>query len=322
MTAGKTIERQIKIGISTCLLGGKVRFDGSHKHDRYITDVLGDYFTFVSVCPELEAGMGVPRESVRLEGEAANPRLIGNKSGTDWTSRVNDYSRARVSKQDMAELSGFIFKKNSPSCGMERVKLYGDGGVPAKRGVGLFARMVMEKFPLLPVEEEGRLNDHTIRENFIVRVFANHRLQELFGGRFSRGRLVQFHTEHKFLLLAHSPKHYRELGKLVAGVKKYSASEITESYSTLFMDALRLKATVRKNVNVLQHIVGFMKKHLDKETRAYILQVIGDYHRGLVPLVVPITLIRHYIEKYDIAYIRNQRYLNPHPKELMLRNHV
>jgi uncharacterized protein YbgA (DUF1722 family)/uncharacterized protein YbbK (DUF523 family) len=321
-TDTKPNDHPIRVGISTCLLGRKVRYDGGHKHDRYVTDVLGKHFEFVPVCPELEAGMGVPRESVRLEGDPDNPRLVGNKTSADWTERVKSYSAKRIVKTDITELCGFIFKKNSPSCGMERVKVHSDKGVPIKQGVGLFAGALMEKYPLLPVEEEGRLNDHRLRENFIIRVFAYHRLKQLFRSRYSRGRLVDFHTRHKFLLLAHSPKHYSELGKLVAAAAKYSPGQMAEIYGKLFMEALRLQATTRKNVNVLNHIVGFMKNYLDRDTKAYILDVIGDYHRGLVPLIVPVTLMRHYIDRYDIEYIRHQHYLNPHPKELMLRNHV
>jgi uncharacterized protein YbgA (DUF1722 family)/uncharacterized protein YbbK (DUF523 family) len=312
----------ISIGVSSCLLGKRVRFDGGHKKDSYIVDALGAYFRFVPVCPEIEVGMPVPRESVRLEGESTSPRMVGNKTGVDWTERMSRYSRQRVRRPDLAELSGFIFKNRSPSCGMERVKLYVKPGTVEKKAVGLFARTLMEHYPNIPVEEEGRLADPSLRENFIIRVFAYHRLQQLLRNRFSRGEMVTFHTVHKYLLLAHSPNHYQQLGRLVAGIKSTPATEFKTRYESLFMDGLSCKSTARKNTNVLQHILGFLRPHLSVEERQDIVSAIEDYHRGLTPLIVPITLISHFVRKHDIEYIRNQVYLNPHPKELMLRNHV
>ncbi|MDH4158280.1 MAG: DUF523 and DUF1722 domain-containing protein [candidate division Zixibacteria bacterium] len=318
----KAPDAPIKVGISTCLLGQKVRFDAGHKRDRYITDILGQYFQFVPVCPEVEVGMGVPRESVRLEGNVETPRMVGNKTGQDWTERMNRYAEKRVRRRDLSNLSGYILKKDSPSCGLARVRVYGKTGMPDKKGVGLFAAALIGQHSLLPVEEEGRLNDHCLRENFIVRVFAWHRLQNLFAGDYSRGALVKFHAAQKYLLLAHSPKHYRELGQLVAAAKACSPSALREKYTALFMEALTFRTTTRKNVNVLQHIFGFFKKSLGPGEKLDILNVIEDYRNGLVPLIVPITLLRHYVNKFDVEYVRNQVYLNPHPRELMLRNHV
>lgn len=312
----------IKIGISTCLLGQKVRFDGGHKHDRYITDILGQYFKFVPVCPEIDVGMGVPREAVRLEGSAAAPRMIGGKSGKDWTAKMNSYSTRKARQLERLSLSGYILKKGSPSCGMERVRVYAGSGIPSRDGVGLFARALLDRFPMLPIEEEGRLNDARLRENFIVRVFAYHRLQRLFRGRFSRDAVVKFHTVHKYLLLAHSPKHYKMLGQLVAAVAKLPPAEFRTKYSESFMEALAVKTTTKKNVNVLQHILGYLKERLGPAEKEDILRVIEDYRDELVPLIVPITLLRHYIATFEVEYIRDQIYLNPHPKELMLRNHV
>jgi len=323
--AGRTRgEHPIRVGISTCLLGQKVRFDGGHKHDRYLTDILGAHFEFVPVCPELEVGMGVPREAVRLVGSVAAPRMVGNRTGEDWTERMNRYSARRVAQLERMGLSGYILKKDSPSCGMERVKVYaeGEGGMPDKTGVGLFARALLERLTLLPVEEEGRLHDARLRENFIVRVFARHRLQALFQGRWTRGQAVAFHAAHKLLLMAHSPPHYTELGRLVARVKDLPPAEFRDRYSAALMEGLRVRATTRKNVNVLQHIVGYLRGHVSPVERDDILAVIEDYRRELVPLVVPMTLVRHYVRKHGIAYIADQVYLNPHPKELMLRNHV
>jgi len=315
-------DRPIKIGISSCLLGCKVRFDAGHKRDRYITDMLGRYFEFVEVCPELEVGMGVPREAVRLEGEIDNPRMVGNKSGEDWTERMNRYAQRRVRQADFDDLCGFILKNRSPSCGMERVKVYTGTGSAERKGVGLFARALLASNPELPVEEEGRLEDAALRDNFIVRVFAYHRLQELFRQPFRRRDMIAFHAAHKYLLLAHSPKHYNELGRLVADLKTYRASEFRALYRTRFMSALSVRSTPRKNVNVLQHIAGFLKHQLRPPEKEDVHAAIKDYHAGLVPLVVPITLIRHFVKKYAVEYVLGQVYLEPHPRELMLRNHV
>jgi len=321
MAENKKPEKSIRVGISACLLGEKVRFDSGHKKDRYLTDVLGQYFRFIPVCPEVEVGMSTPREAVQLEGSPDAPRMVGNKTRYDWTERMNRYSADRVKKLEESNLSGYILKKDSPSCGMERVRVYSKG-TPSRVGRGLYAEALIRHFPLLPVEEEGRLNDSGLRENFIVRVFAYNRLQNLFSDKFSRKAVVEFHTAHKYLLLAHNPKIYRELGALVADIKGHTPSEFRELYSNLFMQNLKSKSTVKKNVNVLQHILGFLKKEISSEDKRYILSVIEDYHNELVPLVVPITLLKHYVFKHNIEYIRDQIYLNPHPKEMMLRNHV
>jgi len=312
----------IAVGISSCLLGQKVRFDGGHKQDRYITDILGAYFRFVPVCPELESGMSVPREAVRLTGAAEAPAMVGIKSGRDWTETMNRYALKRVARADLAGLCGYILKKGSPSCGMERVKIYGNSRMPVRSGRGLFAATLIDRFPLLPVEEEGRLNDPAIRENFIERVFACHRLRTLFDKPYKRGDVVAFHSAHKLTLMAHSQKHYQALGKLVAAIKDHSPAQFREEYQSVFMEALIIPATVKKNVNVLQHILGYFREKLSAAERESIGETIEDYRRGVVPLIVPITIMRHYVKLLDIAYIADQIYLNPHPKELMLRNHA
>jgi uncharacterized protein YbgA (DUF1722 family)/uncharacterized protein YbbK (DUF523 family) len=317
----KEQSEKIRIGISTCLLGEKVRYDAGHKRHAYINEIFGQYFEFVPVCPEVEIGMGTPREAVRLEGLFQSPRMVGNKTGKDWTVKMNRYAVARVKKRDLADISGYILKSRSPSCGMERVKLF-HNSLSERKGVGLYARKLLESFPHLPIEEEGRLSDSHLRENFVVRIFGYYRLQQLFGEKFSRKAVIDFHSKEKFLLMAHSVVHYRSLGKLVAAIAQISPSAFRDEYIAGFMEALRCKATVRKNVNVLQHIFGFMKTKFDSAEKADILSVVEEYHRGVVPLIVPITLLRHYINKFDIEYIRDQTYLNPHPRELMLRNHV
>lgn len=312
----------IRLGISTCLLGEKVRFDAGHKKDRYLTDVLGAYFEWVPVCPELEVGMGVPREPVRLVGAPGAAHMVGVTSGKDWTEKMDSYSASRANALRDLRLSGYIFKSDSPSCGMERVKVFAKSGIPAKIGRGLFAKVLLETFPLLPAEEEGRLNDPGLRENFIVRVFGYHRLQTLTGRRFSVGELVRFHSVHKYLLLAHSPKHYDLLGRVVASAKRVPLSDLRENYGGLFMEGLAVKTTAKKNTNVLQHILGFLKDHLSGAEKQDVMEAIEDFRKELVPLVVPLTLLRHYVKKHDIQYIADQMYLQPHPKELMLRNHV
>ncbi len=313
----------ITVGISSCLLGQKVRFDGQHKRYHYSTDILAEYFRFIPVCPEVEVGMGVPRETIRLEGSPDNPSLIGTKTKTDWTNKMNSYSRQRIAKDDIAGISGYILKKDSPTCGMERVKVYENSPMPKKQGRGLYAARLIESHPLLPVEEEGRLNDPIIRENFIERVFAYHNLQQLFaGGHFKRGEVVVFHSANKYLIMSHSNKHYKIMGQLVAAIKKHKPSEFRDLYMQQFMEALAIKATVKKHTNVLQHILGFLKDHLDSRDKQSIIGVIEDYRKGLVPLVVPVTLLGHFVDRFEIEYIANQTYLKPHPKELMLRNHA
>ena len=321
--ANRSDKTEIKIGVSMCLLGENVRYDGGHKHDRYITDILGQFFKFVPVCPEVEVGMGVPREPVHLEGTASNTRMVGNKTAEDWTARMVAFREKRLKQLAKYKLSGYILKKDSPSCGMERVKLYNEKSQAERKGRGLWGGALQDIYPLLPAEEEGRLNDAALRENFIVRVFAYHSLQQVLGnGAFKRKDIIAFHTSQKLLLMAHSPKHYSELGKLVAAIADYKPSEFATQYSELFMAGLKMKTTIKKNINVLHHIMGYMKKTLDKEDKADVLRTIEDYRAGLVPLIVPLTLVRHYIMKFNIEYIMGQTYLNPHPKELMLRNHV
>jgi uncharacterized protein YbgA (DUF1722 family)/uncharacterized protein YbbK (DUF523 family) len=312
----------LRLGISRCLLGDEVRFDGRHKRDNFLTEVLGRYVEWIPVCPEVEAGLGTPREAMRLIGDPHSPRLVTIKSGTDHTRAVERMTENRIQELEELDLSGYVFKKGSPSCGIERVRIYNEHGMPSRNGVGLFARAFIEQFPLVPVEEEGRLCDAPLRENFIERVFCYRRYQDLLQTGVTRQAVVRFHTIHKYLLMAHSQEQYQVLGRLVGQAERYRPKELAQRYGELFMKALAMKATVRKHVNVLQHILGYFKDRLGAHEKAELLGVIGDYHRGLTPLVVPLTLIKHYVRIFDVGYIRDQVYLNPHPKELMLRNHV
>ena len=312
----------IRIGVSRCLLGEAVRYDGGHKRDRFLTDVLGRYVEWVPICPEVEAGLETPREAMRLVGNASQPRLVTTKTERDMTKPLAMFAEQKLGTLETADLSGYVFKKDSPSCGIERVRIFNRHGMPSRNGVGLFARAFMERFPLVPIEDEGRLCDPVLRDNFIGRVFSYHRWQQLAQGPFLRKAIVVFHTRHKYLLLAHSRHHYQELGRLVAQADRYRPKDLIERYGTLFMEALALTATRRKHVNVLQHVIGHMKDQLRPGERAELDSLIEDYREGVVPLVVPITLVKHYVVRYRIDYVRDQVYLNPHPKEMKLRNSI
>ncbi len=312
----------IRVGVSSCLLGRKVRWDAGHKRDRFVTDVLGAYVEWVPVCPEVELGMGIPREPVRLVRDEGGVRMIADRSGRDHTGAMRRWAKRRVRELEKLELCGYVLKKDSPSCGMERVRVYAASGMPQKNGRGLFADALLQHFESLPVEEEGRLHDPRLRENFVERVFAYRRLRSLFASRWSLRDLVAFHTAEKLQLMAHSPGGYRELGRLVANAKQHTRTHLREHYVRGFMRALGHPATVRRNVNVLQHVLGHFKKRLEAADRAELLHLIQDYRAGLVPLVVPITLIRHHVRRLGLDYLAGQVYLEPHPKEMMLRNHV
>jgi uncharacterized protein YbgA (DUF1722 family)/uncharacterized protein YbbK (DUF523 family) len=313
------------VGVSRCLLGEEVRFDGGHKRDRFLTEVLGRHIEWVPVCPEVEAGFGTPREAMRLVGHVEHPQLITSASERNMTKPLTEFSVRKLQTLEELNLSGYIFKKDSPSCGIERVKLFNESnahGAPTRNGVGLFARAFKERFPLVPIEDEGRLCDPALRDNFIERIFSYHRWQLLIRRPFTRGSIVAFHTAHKYLLMAHGRQGYQSLGRLVAQVHRYPPKKLAAVYGRLFMTTLAVKATRHKHVDVLQHLIGHLKKRLLPHERAELDDLVRDYHRGLVPLIVPITLIKHYVAMLEIGYIQNQVYLNPHPKELMLRNHV
>lgn len=312
----------LTIGVSACLLGEKVRYDGGHKHDRYITDTLGQFFSFLPVCPEVGCGMSVPREAMRLEGDPTSPRLMTRTSRIDKTGQMREFCHQKVRELESADLCGFIFKKDSPSSGLMRVKIYDANGMPKKIGRGLFADAFVRHFPIVPVEEAERLNDAAIRENFIERVFSYQRWKNFRSEQPDLGGLVEFHSRHKLLMMAHSPQIYREIGALVAHGKEMELNQLLQSYEELLMKGLALQATAKKNTNVLMHIMGYFKKELTTSEKEELLETIHQYHDHLVPLVVPLTLLKHYVAKYDQSYLKHQVYLSPHPAELMLRNHV
>ena len=313
---------KIKLGISSCLLGEKVRYDGGHKLDHFLTDTLGAYVDWVPICPEVESGLPVPREAMHLMSDPEAPRLVTIRSGVDHTSRMRQWANKKINVLASENLCGFVFKSKSPSSGMRGVKIYSPEGGPVGTGSGIFAKAFQDRFPLLPVEDEGRLHDPALRENFIERVFTFKRWREFKSVDKTVGGLVSFHTSHKLLIMAHSPRHYSALGKLIADPKKYKRDELFERYLAALTEGLQFLATVKKNTNVLQHIAGYFKQWLSSDEKQELQDVITNYHRELVPLIVPIILLQHYVRKYDIEYLKQQAYLNPHPLELMLRNHV
>jgi uncharacterized protein YbgA (DUF1722 family)/uncharacterized protein YbbK (DUF523 family) len=315
--------QKIRLGVSACLLGREVRDDGGHKRDPFLTETLGPFVEWVPVCPEVEIGLGVPRDTIRLVGEAAAPRLVVERTGEDLTARMQRYARSRARELEALDLHGYALKRGSPSCGLFRVRVYdGEGGAPRATGTGAFAQALVGQLPLLPVEEEGRLGDPAIRENFIERVFAMAQWRGFVSRRPKPGDLVAYHTAQKFAVLAHSPSHYASLGRLVAAAGGGRLGARLAEYGTLLIQALSVRATRAWHANVLQHLAGFFKRGLDGTERAELADVIHDYRRGLVPLVVSLTLIRHHVRRLSVAYLADQTYLSPHPNELMLRNHV
>lgn len=313
----------LRLGISACLLGQNVRFDGGHKREAFLADTLSRWVEWVPVCPEVGSGLGVPRPSLRLvqADKQDAVRLVETKTATDHTAAMARFTTKELRRLRKLDLCGFVLKSKSPSCGMERVKVY-QKGMPTRGGQGLFATALIAAFPLLPVEEEGRLNDAVLRENFFDQVFAYKRWRDASAAGMGRGDLVAFHAAHKYLLLAHSPEHYSALGHVVARLKGRTMEAVCEEYGRLFMEGLKRRATVRKHTNVLQHMVGYFKKSLDANARAEMQDMIRDFRAEMVPLVVPLTLIRHHVRALGVSYLASQTYLDPTPKELLLRNHV
>ncbi|MBN1485652.1 MAG: DUF523 and DUF1722 domain-containing protein [Chloroflexia bacterium] len=312
-----------RLGVSSCLLGQKVRYDGQHQLDRYLVRTLGQFVEWVSVCPEVEMGLPIPRPSLRLVGDPETPRLIELKTGNDYTERMQDWARERLEQLAELDLHGFVFKRGSPSSGLFRVKIYTEAGMPSHKGAGMFPREVMRRFPLLPLEEDGRLHDPKLRENFIDRIFVYQRWREMLRHDPGPGGLVQFHTAHKLTLMAHSPQHYRDMGRLVAQAGVLPWDELVDRYGRQLMEGLRVLATPGRHANVLQHLQGFLKEHLDSADKAELLELIEEYRKGMLPLIVPLTLLRHHLRRHDVPeWVHQQVYLHPYPRELMLRNHV
>jgi uncharacterized protein YbgA (DUF1722 family)/uncharacterized protein YbbK (DUF523 family) len=314
----------LRLGISSCLLGQEVRYDGGHKRDRFLTDVLGDYVTWVPVCPEVEIGLGTPRPTIRLERtEDGSARLVMPTSGEDLTDKMLKYADDRIRRLEKHDLAGYVLKKDSPSCGMERVKVRDSNGMPSRTGVGTFAAELLRLVPDLPVEEEGRLNDAKLRENFITRIFAYRRWVDLEQAGPTRRRLMEFHAAHKYVMMSRNQAGMRRLGRLLgeAGPDD-SVRAVAAAYRTGFTEVMRRAPGRKGHTNVLRHLAGYVSDRLDTDDRSELTESIGQYHEGLVPLIVPVTLIRHYVRKLEVATLQNQVYLWPHPHELMLLNHV
>jgi uncharacterized protein YbgA (DUF1722 family)/uncharacterized protein YbbK (DUF523 family) len=319
---------RIRLGISACLLGEEVRYNGGHKRDSFLTDTFGQFVEWVPVCPEVELGMGTPRPPIRLEKAAGGPlRLVMPSTGEDYTAAMRGYSERRTADLGAARLDGYVLKKDSPSCGLERVKVYGAGGSPSKDGRGLFAEALVSRFPHLPVEEEGRLNDPLLRENFVTRVFVHHRWRQeeekAEEAGWTRAALMRFHERHKYLLMARNQAGLRRLGQLLGEADRaMPAADLAGAYREGLTEVLRRPATRKNHANVLHHLAGYVSDAVDSEDRAELADTIERYRQGLVPLIVPLTLVRHHVRRLEVGYLQGQVYLDPHPHELMLLNHV
>ena len=310
----------ISVGVSACLLGEEVRFNGGHKRNAFITGLLSEYFDFVSFCPEVSIGLGVPRKTLRLEKVENKIVCVETKdTGKVFTDELQKCANDQYNWHK--ELSGYILKRSSPTCGMEKVKVFTNGH-PANTGVGIYAERLMENFPNMPVEEEGRLENAVIRENFIQRVFIYHRLRKILEGKLNKRSISDFHGMHKLILMSHDQNLARSLGSDLSAIDEVSIEEFVPEYIKRLMSILKIKATTKNHVNVLHHIQGYLKKDLDKEDKAELTEVINIYRLGQVPLIVPITLLRHYFRKFPYDYISKSYYMNPHPKELMLLNEL
>jgi uncharacterized protein YbgA (DUF1722 family)/uncharacterized protein YbbK (DUF523 family) len=314
-----------RIGISSCLLGNEVRFDGGHKHSGYVTRTLGQYWDFSAWCPEVGIGLTIPRPPIRLiatDDTAPLEAVKVDDTSIAFTEALTSF--AESASPECAALSGLVVKKDSPSCGMERVKVYGpqDNRPPERRGRGIFTAKLMADHPALPVEEEGRLMDPGLRENFVVRVFTRHRWLSMIQEGFTAQKLIEFHSRHKFLLMAHHEPGFRSLGRLVSNAGSRDPEELATEYNELMMQTLKKKATPKQHANVLTHIMGFIKDKLTGDDKEELLGLIDAHRSGLVPLIVPITLLNHFLRRYPHEYITQQVYLEPHPRELMLRNSI
>ena len=309
------------VGISSCLLGQEVRFDGGHKKDGWITGPLSAFFDFLPVCPEVGIGLGIPRPTIHLVGDPERPRAVGSKDPTlDVTARLEDFAKAQLPQ--LGGLSGYILKSKSPSCGMARVPVTSAKGMPAKVGVGIYARVLLERMPLLPVEEEGRLNDPVLRENFVTRVYVLHRWQQLRVERMTAAKLIDFHSRQKYLVMAHSQAAYQRLGQMLSHLKQVDLEAVADMYVAELMAALARRVTRKRHVNVLHHIMGYFTDHIDAGDKAELLASIEAYRREEVALVVPITLLRHHLRRHPDPYMEKQVYLAPHPEKLALRGAI
>ena len=308
-----------RVAVSSCLLGEPVRFNGGHSRDRFLTDALARHVDWVPMCPEMDIGLGSPRETLRLERSAEGPRLMARETRTDLTEPMTALARSRAA---VLRVDGYVFKSKSPSCGIHGIPVYAGETAADRRNRGLYADVIINAHPLLPVEDEGRLNDDVLREGFVERIFAHARLRALFESDWHPRDLVAFHARHKMQLLAHDPAAYRGVGRLVAEAGTAPRDALEAGYLLVFREALAAKATIGRNVNVLQHCLGMVSEHLDPVRRADLAEVIGSYQARLVPLSVPLTLLRHHIRGADAAHLRVADDFVPYPDDLRLRNDV
>lgn len=310
------------VGISSCLLGEEVRYDGGHKRNTFITDELADHVKFITTCPEAAIGLGIPRPPIHLVGDADKPRVLRvSDHSVDVTQPLNNYSHIRA--QELTTLSGYVFKKDSPSCGLRSVKLFRENGKqPVRKGQGVFAKAITTEYPQLPVEDEGRLNDAGLRENFVNRVFIYHQWQQLIASGLTAKKLIGFHSQQKYLLMAHSQAAYKRMGQLLSDLSGGKLAQVKDQYISELMHTLSRRVTHQRHVNVLQHIMGYLKKKIDAEDKQELTELIEKYRQQQVPLVVPVTMLRHYFRKHPDPYIEQQSYLNPAPEALKLRNHI
>jgi len=309
---------KIRIAVSSCLVGERVRYDGDDKRDAYIADTLGGVFELVPVCPEVAIGMGVPRPAIRLVGDPQRPRALGvDDEDLDVTAPLTAFGRRMAVELD--DIGGYIFKTRSPSCGPARVRVYGDGKGPRARGTGLYAREIMMRQPLLPVADEEQLHDAAARDNFLERIFAYRRWRQVLNSGITPAGLMEFHARHKLSLMAHGAVHYRELGQIMAQATARRPRQLAEEYGAIFMAALRHPATRKRHANALQHLMGYLKEHIDHDDKLELLEVIDAYRSEAVPLIAPQTLLRHHFRRYPHPYVAQQFYLYPEPLEQWLR---
>ena len=317
-----TADTPIRIGVSSCLLGERVRYDGGHKRDHFLTEVMGPHVEWVPVCPEFELGLGAPREAIQLERKNGGIHLVSIETHVDHTRAMRRWAKQRLGQLRSENLSGYILKSRSPSCGMERVPVHEDNGARAGREPGFYAKALIERFANLPVEEEGRLANPKLRENFIERVFAYHRLRQLFDKRWKNRDVVEFHGRHKLLLMSHSARLCHEIGRLAAQLAECPRKEFRQQYESLFMQTMKTAATPERHASVLRHMAEYLTARLDPAQRQELNRRIEDYRRGLTPLSQPLSLIRSLVQRFGVDYLNDQFYLNPHPKEAVLRDHA
>jgi uncharacterized protein YbbK (DUF523 family)/uncharacterized protein YbgA (DUF1722 family) len=317
----QNVASRIKVGVSGCLMGIEVRYDGGHCKDHYVRNVLGQYLDLIPVCPELESGMSVPRPTIRLEKVGRRRRLVEPKSRRDWTDVVTATSDRILDGLTSVSLDGFILKSRSPTCGMERVKVW-SGDSSNKKGVGVFAQRLQKRFPYLPLEEEGRLHDTVLRERFIEAIYAHHRVTDFLRGDWEARDLQEFHARAKFQLMAHSPSLAKKAGRIVASLSRRNRDSVARKYFETYMSAIRTPASRGRHVNVLQHLAGFFRGSLGDWEVEELGDVFNQFCRGLVPLIVPISLIRHHVKRMEVQYLAGQTYIDPYPRELALRSVV